>query len=65
MIDDLDLWRAAKLLVDHFGEDAVARAAKRADELLIDGDVEGCAVWRRITKAVQELLVTEPDGPVN
>ena len=65
MISDIDLWRAAKLLVHHYGEDAVTRAAKRADELLIDADLEGCALWRRIGKAAEELLVTEPEGQMN
>jgi hypothetical protein len=34
MIDDPDILRAAKLLIDQHGEDAPMRAARRPDELL-------------------------------
>ena len=55
MIDDPDIFRAAKLLIDQHGADAPLRAAERADELLDDGDVEGSGVWRRILEAIEEL----------
>ena len=32
----------------------------RADELLEAGDLEGCAVWKRILRAVEELEGTAP-----
>ena len=44
------------------GEDAPIEAAMRTDELLEAGDLDGCAVWRRIVKAVGELRRVEP-GP--
>ena len=34
MISVLDIWRAAKLLVDQHGADAPIKAAQRADEML-------------------------------
>ena len=43
MIPAVDIWRAAKLLVDQHGADAPIRAAQRADELLAAGDIEGRA----------------------
>jgi hypothetical protein len=55
MIPDLDIYRAAKLLVDQHSEDASLWAAERADALLMQGDVEGSAVWRAIGKAIAEL----------
>ena len=57
MISDLDIYRAAKLLIDQHGEDAPIRAADRADELLQDGDgdTEGAAIWRAIMSAIEEL----------
>jgi len=39
MTDDLDLYRAAKLLIDQHGADAGLRAAERANKLLEDGDM--------------------------
>jgi hypothetical protein len=35
---DLDIYRAAKLLVDQHGEDAALHAAGRAEQLLTEGD---------------------------
>jgi hypothetical protein len=55
MIEDPDIWRAAKLLIDQHGEDAALRAAQRADVLLEDGDLDGNTVWRRILLAIGEL----------
>ena len=58
MIDDRDVWQAAKLLVDRYGDGAGAEAAKRADELLT-GDAEGAFTWRRIREAISDLQTTE------
>jgi triphosphoribosyl-dephospho-CoA synthetase len=41
MIDDLDIWRAANLLIKRYGPDAAVMAAQRADELLAVGDADG------------------------
>ncbi len=59
MIPDLDIYRSANILVKRHGQDAPIQAAMRADELLEAGDLDGCAVWRRIIKAVEELLSKE------
>ena len=60
MIDDLDIHRAANLLVKRHAADAAIVAAQRADELLAAGDLDGCAVWKRILAAVKELERTKP-----
>jgi len=59
VIPDLDILRAAQLLVKRHGADAPVVAAQRADELLAAGDLDGVAVWRSITRAVDELLRVE------
>jgi hypothetical protein len=41
-------------------EDAALEAARRTDELLEDGDTDGCAIWKRILAAVAELTRTAP-----
>jgi hypothetical protein len=51
MINEPDILRAAKLLIDLHGEDATLRAAQRANELLGEGDFDGSAVWRRFWRA--------------
>ena len=55
MIDDLDVFRAAKLLIDQHGDDDAIRAAQRVDQLADEGDLDGVAVWRRIIEAIDEL----------
>ena len=58
----IDIYRSANELIEQHGEDAPLHAAMRADELLENGDMEGKAVWIRIVKAVEELLLREPPG---
>ena len=55
MIENLDLYRVAKMLVDEHGEDAATYAAMRADILLADGRTEAATVWKGIMVAVEEL----------
>ena len=43
MIEDIDIWRAAKLLVDRHGDEAPVHAAMRVDELLKHAGVIGKA----------------------
>ena len=63
MIPDLDIYRSANVLVTRHGEDAPIHAAMRADKLLEKGDLGGYAVWKRILRAVEELLSKgRPDG---
>jgi hypothetical protein len=52
MTEEIDIWRAAHLLVKRHGDEAAIVAAQRADELLERGDVEGQFVWKRISKAL-------------
>lgn len=51
----LDIYRSAHGLIKQHGDDAAIEAAMRADELLDKGDVDGCAVWKRILIAVKEI----------
>ncbi len=63
MTSDLDIYRTANVLVKQHGQDAPIHAAMRADELLDKGDLEGCAVFKRVIKAVEEMLSKErPPG---
>ncbi len=59
-LPDLDIYRAANVLVKHHGEDAPIEAAMRADAMLEKGDLDGYAVWRRILRAVGELREEKP-----
>ena len=62
MTSDLDIYRAAHLLIKRHGDDAPIEAAMRADELAADGDMEGRAVWLRIVKAIEDLLSGDRPG---
>ncbi len=59
MISDLDIYRSANVLIRDHGEDAAIEAAMRADAMLEKGDLGGVAVWRRILRAVEELVWME------
>ncbi len=65
MISDREIWQAAGAMIKRYGEDAATEAAKRADEMLAEGDTDGCAIWRRIMQAVEGLSEMEPGGKVN
>jgi hypothetical protein len=54
--------RAAKLLMDKYGEDAPMRAMRRAGELLDDGDIDGTMVWSQILEAIEELQLVGQGG---
>ena len=58
-VNDLDIWRAARLLVDQHGPHAIERACDRIHELAAVGDMGGCAVWSRVAAAINELGRTE------
>ena len=64
MVPDADIWRAANLLVREHGEDAEITAARRAGEMLDQGDRDGQRVWQRIRRAVAELQA-RPTGLVH
>ncbi len=52
---DLDIYRSANVLIEHYGADAELEAVQRAEQCASAGDVDGWAVWERILKAVGVL----------
>lgn len=59
-MDELDAYRAAKLLLDGKGDQAPAAAWRRADALLSAGDGAGWNAWLRIIKAIDALQALQP-----
>jgi hypothetical protein len=55
VISELDIFRAANLPIDRHGGDALIEAARMIDRVLELGDPEGRQVWRRITRAIEQL----------
>ncbi len=62
-VDELDILRSARLVMDQHGSEALGFAAGRAVEMHQTGDRDGEAVWCRIIDAIQELgrVVRRPD----
>jgi hypothetical protein len=57
---EIDVWRAARQMIDLYDLDAGWRAGLRADQLYEDGDMGGYHVWVRVTKAIKDLQHIEP-----
>jgi carbon monoxide dehydrogenase subunit G len=55
MVDDIDIWRAAKLMIHRHGADATTAAAMRADAMLKENDAAGVVTWKQIVRAIEEL----------
>ena len=60
MIPDLDIYRAASVIIKQYGEDARVHATMRADAMLEAGDLDGSAVWKRILRVVEDLQRKAP-----
>ena len=59
-MDDIDIFRSAKLLIDKHGDGASIIAIKRATAMLDAGDVDGYAVWKRIVNAINDMEQETP-----
>lgn len=64
MIPDRDIWTAASEVIKA-EDDPILFTVTRYDELLDAGDMDGCAVWKRIEAAVRELLDAKPTGAIH
>jgi hypothetical protein len=63
VIPEIDIWRAATLMLKHYGDKALEESAARADEMAALDDYHRQATWRRITEAVGQLANQTPlDG---
>jgi hypothetical protein len=61
-IPDVDIWRAALLMVKRYGDDAMREAGARARELMADGDMDGCTTWMHIGDAIERLQAKAPSS---
>ncbi|MCC6921105.1 MAG: hypothetical protein IT548_18070 [Alphaproteobacteria bacterium] len=64
MTADIDVWRAANLLVKQHGTNAPEHAAKRAEELLAQGARTGAITMQRVADACQTLVSEAAPGCV-
>jgi len=55
VVSDLDIYRAANLVITRHGPNSLIEAAQMIDCMLANGDEEGRLVWRRIKRAIEAL----------
>jgi hypothetical protein len=65
LIPEIDIWRAAQLMIKRYGDNALEESATRANEVALAGDEDGAATWRRIMTAVTQLANQTPPGRVH
>jgi hypothetical protein len=63
MVSDLDIWRAANLLIRRHGTDAQLEAACLQHLMVDRGDDEGRLVWVRIRRAIEALQAAPRNKP--
>jgi hypothetical protein len=60
MLSDAEIYQSADLLIEEHGLDAASIATMRADELLIDGNMDGYRMWKRIIMVIDNVAVYGP-----
>jgi len=58
-MDERDIWRSTKPLIDQHGVDTAVGAAMRADAMKDAGDLDGLREWKRIVAAIEELTSSD------
>ena len=59
-MDDIDMFRSAKLLIKLHGDEADIIATKLATKMLDAGAVDRYAVWKRIVDAIEDMQRKTP-----
>ena len=60
MTPDLNIYHAASVIIEQYGEDARVHAAMRADERREAGDSNGYAAFKRVLRVIEEIQRTAP-----
>ena len=51
-VSEIEIYRAANLLIERHGTDAVIEAGRLLDLMLDRGDMKGRQVWLRVRRAI-------------
>jgi hypothetical protein len=51
-MQDIDIYRTAKIMIDQHGDKALLEVVYKCDHLRAKNDQEGIAVWMRIADAI-------------
>ena len=62
-VSEIEIYRAANLLIQRHGRDAAVEAGRLLDLMLDRGDMEGRQVWLRIRRAIVQLQAVQT-GPI-
>jgi hypothetical protein len=60
MVNAIDIWRTADVVIKQQGEGAQLFASRRVSDLTNQGDMAGAQVWSDILAAIAVLLMREP-----
>lgn len=60
MVEEIDIYRSANLLIKQHGEEAAIFAAMQADACLEKGGLDGKRTWLKVIEAIKELQDTTP-----
>ena len=55
MTDEIDIYRAAKAVIDEHGDEAALYASMMADKFLEKADVVAASMWKLILAKIDEL----------
>jgi hypothetical protein len=64
-VAEIEVYRAAKQMIDYYDNEAAIRSALRADTLLRLGDTQGSVLWKRIVEAIKAIQDIGTDKPVD
>jgi hypothetical protein len=59
-MNEIDIWRAANIIVKRHGPYAEFTATRRVDDMIANADPGGETTWKRILRAVRELQRFQP-----
>jgi hypothetical protein len=60
-MNEADIWRTAKEMIQQYGAEAQMRARLRAEQLLEYGIEDGSKEWARVADAIAELDRKKPE----
>ena len=65
MFTEIDIWRAAQLMLRWYGDMAQEESIRRIEEFSAADDLAGVAIWMRIIEPIDQLANLTPPGPVH
>ena len=55
MIEEIDIYRSANVLIGQYGDGALLEAMSRLERYRATGNAQGMTVWRRIADAIENI----------